>query len=52
MRAISSVDLLMMVVRLPQAKMEAKKPAISMSAFFLKRWGMQMGSGAMKAGVL
>jgi hypothetical protein len=48
MSFISSFDLLMMVLRLPQEKIAAKKPAISISCFFVKRCGMQMGSSLMK----
>ena len=46
----SSLLLLMIVVRLPHAKMDAKKPAISMSCFFVKRCGMQTGSAVIKDG--
>lgn len=42
----------MMVVLLPQANMEAKNPAISISCFLEKSWGTQMGSSLMKAGLL
>src|SRR4051812_17002506 len=42
----------MMVVRLPQANMEAKKAAISISCFFLKRCATEIGSGSMKEGLL
>src|ERR1700759_1956555 len=49
---MSSRDFRMMVVRLPQEKMAAKKPAISMSCFLLNRCGMLMGSLAIKDGRL
>src|SRR5450432_400380 len=38
----------MMVVRLPQAKIAANSPAISISCFLTKRCGTEMGSAAIK----
>src|ERR1044071_1790972 len=40
----------MIVVRLPQANIEAKNPAISISCFVENRCGMQMGSSFIKNG--
>lgn len=51
-RLISSFDFLMIVLRLPQEKIAAKNPAISISCFFLKRCGMEIGSSLMKDGRL
>ncbi len=42
----------MMVVRFPHAKIAAKKPAISMSCFFVKRCGMHTGSSFTNEGWL
>jgi hypothetical protein len=42
----------MMVVLLPQEKMAAKNPAISMSCFLVNEWGMQIGSDAINKGWL
>src|SRR5664279_2698344 len=49
---ISSLDLRIMVVRLPQEKTAANSPAISMSCFLLKRCGTEMGSAGIKEGWL
>ncbi len=49
---ISSFVLLMMMVRLPQANREAKKAAISMSCFRVKRCGTETGSLAINEGRL
>ena len=48
----SSKHLLIIIVRWPQANMEAKKPAISISCFFEKRCGMEIGSFAIKSTAL
>ena len=52
MRASSSLHLLRMVFRCPQARIAAKKPAISMSCFLSKRCGMEIGSNSIKLGWL
>src|SRR5450631_1450109 len=49
---ISSLDLRIIVVRLPHEKTAANNPAISMSCFLLKRCGTEMGSAGMKEGWL
>jgi hypothetical protein len=49
---ISSLHLLMMVTRCPQAKVAAQKPIISMSCRLVKRCGMETGSLVMKLGWL
>ena len=52
MKAISLLHELMMPVRVPQASIAAKKPAISISCFCENRWGMEMGSSFIKEGWL
>src|SRR5690349_21652629 len=49
---MSSVDFAIIVVRLPQANIAAKRPAISMSWGLLKRWGTAIGSKGTKPGWL
>ena len=49
---ISSLDLRIIVVRLPHEKIAANNPAISISCFLLNRCGTEMGSAGIKDGLL